>query len=752
VADIGVVRGLIELQDDFTSKLGLAETALSNFTKANQESLVAVAGAAGLVTAAFGLAAAAVYNLGQRGADVNDVRETLEHFTGSVDAANTVLDNLRNGVKGTVSDFDLMKDSARLLSANVKLSTDDFGVLGQAAFVLQNRGLGGTKEMLGLVSDALVTGRTRALAMAVGVVDNTNAEEDYAKSLGVTKDQLSDAGKAEAKRLEVMRLLNAAVKDAGVQELDFGEKIEKAKASVQNYVDGLASAVAKSPALAAGFEVVKNAIAEAFGGSQQGAIDTTLGLIKKGVIAAVDFGIGMVEMARVVNAVWSGIKTVILGVETVAVGIGEAVVGTVALVLGAAASLPGASEGLKLVAAEAKSTADNLHEMTNSLAAQTAEAARGVTGHSEFDKTLDKLGGTLFRVRDAVDAADASQKKNNETADVAASNAQKIARVQEQLKQSMIDRQKVEDELWKVEKKSLEETTQLWDQYFAERSKNTGTSFDEQKAAIQAWADNEVSKLDDSDKNWQQHYDAIQAVAQEKMKGVMMTWNEVRDKSIEGLEQQRDAAVNTYDQMLAGGLHFSRDVLDAQRAKIEDLKDAARGLGEEYKKAHELAAAEAEKQKKELDAVELAARKAAQAARELSASFDVTSANIQQVASQMRLDVNRVMGLAGKGFSFSEILAILSGQLAETSQPRGPRIQGFAEGGIVDVMVGEHGPEVARVPLGTAVYPTGTRPPSAGGGGDTHVWHVNGDGDAVARRVKQMLMTEVKLRRRAGLA
>jgi ribosomal protein S12 methylthiotransferase accessory factor YcaO len=56
----------------------------------------------------------------------------------------------------------------------------------------------------------------------------------------VSVDQLSDAARSEAHRHGGDAALNAAVKDAGQQELDFGEQIEFAKAKLSNYVDGIA--------------------------------------------------------------------------------------------------------------------------------------------------------------------------------------------------------------------------------------------------------------------------------------------------------------------------------------------------------------------------------------------------------------------------------------------------------------------------------------------------------------------------------
>jgi hypothetical protein len=248
VTDIAPIKGLIELTDNFTSPIGLAEAALSNFSKTeSRKSLKAVAGAAGIVSAAIGAIAFATVELGKRGADVNDVNATLEHFAGGANAAKAAMDALRAGTKNTVDDFALAKDAAHLLSAGVQLTAQDFGTLGQAAFVLQNRGLGGTKEQLDLVSEAFVTGRTRALSMALGVIDAGDAEENYAKHLGVTVDQLSEAGKAEAKRIEVMRILNAATKDAGdAESRDFGEEIQFVKTQVANWVDELGSAIASA--------------------------------------------------------------------------------------------------------------------------------------------------------------------------------------------------------------------------------------------------------------------------------------------------------------------------------------------------------------------------------------------------------------------------------------------------------------------------------------------------------------------------
>lgn len=279
--DVGTLVGRIELDDAMSSGFTVLLGHIDQFTEKFDGLTGTVLVGAAAAVAAIGGITAAVVTLGNRGSDVNDVASTLDHFAGSAENAQTILNNMRAGVKGTVDDFELMKESSRLLSARVKLSADDFSTLGQAAFVLQNRGLGPTKDMLDLVSNALVTGRTRQLAYSLGIVDAANGEEMYAKQLGLRVDQLTEVQKKEATRLEVMKMLNDAVRDAGQQELDFGEKLEAAGVFMKNWIDELASAVAKSPHVMAAVDAIGNALKQAFGGDAKTAQEAVLHGIEK---------------------------------------------------------------------------------------------------------------------------------------------------------------------------------------------------------------------------------------------------------------------------------------------------------------------------------------------------------------------------------------------------------------------------------------------------------------------------------------
>lgn len=733
--NLGAISGVIELQDDFTGPLGIAKAALGNFTKENQESLTAVAGAAGIVVAAITAVGAATLALGNRGADVNDLRTTIEQFAGGAEAAEAAMEGLRKGTLQTVDDFDLAKEAAHLLSAGVKLTAEDFNTLGSAAFVLQNRGLGDTATQLKLVSDAMITGRTRALAMAVGVVEVKDAEAAYAATLGITKDQLSEAGKVQAKRIEIMRIMKEAVKGAGDQERDFGEQLEAAQVFITNWIDDLASAVAESKVFSAGMKAIGDAVSQAFGGDQEDSIRQVVSALEDGAIFAVNFGLGAVEAARVVHTAWSLIETTILGVMT---GIAKGV------------------ETLASFAGVSKDTQVQLEAMASSLAAQTDEAARGVTQTSEFDATLDKLGGTLFTIKDAMNAAKDATVENNDVVDVATENAKKLAAAEATLaasaKERMIDQEKMSALL----EKTNAEIETLYAQHYALRVKMSGNSYDAQRAQIEADFKEQAGKLDKLNPLYQKHYEALRANADAALDAVASDWDSVKDKSIEALQEQAKAARETYNQMQSGTEHFTREVLEEQRRKVEDLEAEARGLGESYSTAFQNAATAAKVLTDELKAQEEAARKAKEANRAMGGSLEVTRENFAATARGMGLNEAAIETLLKKGYSFQQ--AVLWSQHLEWPPPEnpGPRVAGFARGGTITsrdgvALVGEEGPELVQLPTGSQVFPTGTAP-GVSGGGITNIFHVNGTAQDVAKQISRIIMRDLKSHRQFGTA
>lgn len=254
--DIGDLTGRIAIEDQFSSVLDMVVRRVESFADDFEGALGGIAVGVGVAVTAITAMTAAVTALAVKGSDVNDVAGTFEHFAETAGGAEATLDALRSGVQGTLDDMTLMKDANKLLSIGVKMTAEDFGLLSQASFVLQNRGLGDTKEMLDLVSQALVTGRTRTLAMKLGVVDAADAEQKYADRLGILKSQLTETQTAESKRIAIMDMLRGVVTEAGEQQLDYGEKIESAQASLTNWIEKLESIVATSPSVGKAIDTV----------------------------------------------------------------------------------------------------------------------------------------------------------------------------------------------------------------------------------------------------------------------------------------------------------------------------------------------------------------------------------------------------------------------------------------------------------------------------------------------------------------
>lgn len=357
--DIGSLTGAIIIGDQFSSVITLGISKVKEFAESFDEMTGGLGTASVLAVGAIGAVTTAIIALGEHGADVNDVSDTLVHFSGSAEAAKANLDGLRTGVKGTVDDFALMKDQARLLSAGVKLNAQDFTDLGAAAFVLQNRGLGPTGEMLDLVSNALVTGRTRQLAMKLGVVDNANALDDYAHKLGLAKDELTKAQTAEATRITVMNMLRSATKDAGDQQLDFGERMELVIAKVKNWTDEVASAVAKSPDISKMLDALGDGFKQVFGDStktMQEIIVEGINKFARAVTAAIPYVVSFANGIKSIGQFIVDNKTIIeTGIQVVGAFAAGWVVWSVggALVTGIVAGLAAVTTGITAITAAA---------------------------------------------------------------------------------------------------------------------------------------------------------------------------------------------------------------------------------------------------------------------------------------------------------------------------------------------------------------------------------------------------------------
>lgn len=347
------------------------------------------AGAAGLIVGAvagvgavMAAAAAGIAELGQRGSTVADVRQqfdTLNISAGNV--SGTMLGTLRNALKGTVSDFDIMKASNSALSLGLKLNESQFDLTGRAARVLADRVGGDTADAYGKLTMAMATGQDRALKEIGLNIDAEAAVQRYADSLGYEVSQLTEAEKTAAKRQAILNELTNVLKVSGDAEVDFADVVDQGKAALSNFYDEVSEGIAQSPVLAAAFGPISTALSEAFGPSKRTLIDLVIRGIEEAAMITLHLGEVGLSMAESLTGTFFSVRNTLIG--------------TVATVKEGLASLPGATDGMKRSAEEWR-----------------AKATESEQAGTMFTGMLGRLREGLHEARDAMQEASRKQREN----------------------------------------------------------------------------------------------------------------------------------------------------------------------------------------------------------------------------------------------------------------------------------------------------------------------------------------------------
>ena len=135
----------------------------------------------------------------------------------------------------------------------------------------------------------------------------------------------------------------------------------------------------------------------------------------------------------------------------------------------------------------------------------------------------------------------------------------------------------------KIEQASVLQTTKLWDEDYALKSTRGGTTADKQTADIWRAFNDETAALKLSDANYVQHYDALLAVAQEKLAAIGTDWDALGEHSTRALQQTADKAAATYNAALAQQGQFSDAYLEELRRAAEQTQQEAWGIQESEK-------------------------------------------------------------------------------------------------------------------------------------------------------------------------
>lgn len=329
VLDIGKLAGVIELEDHLSGVLELIEQKVDKFDSkfggfgahvAEQATAFFTAEAAlHAMEGALHLGIETLKELTLEGAGVADVEDNFNHVTAAAGRlGEALLGALREGTHNTITDFELMKTVNSNLAAGLDLTDKQYRELATGGFALaQAKGID-VKAAFDSINDAMLTGRTRQIAMLTGKIDLAAAEEKFAEKLGTTSDRLTAEGKLEAARAAILESVNAATARLGDQTDGLDERVAQLQTTWKNFQEDLGKTVATSPVLMAGLDGIKAALTEAFGGKSEDLIVTIAQAIDQGAINVLEFSKTVVDGVGLAGMAWNELRII---VETVAQGI-----------------------------------------------------------------------------------------------------------------------------------------------------------------------------------------------------------------------------------------------------------------------------------------------------------------------------------------------------------------------------------------------------------------------------------------------
>lgn len=282
------VSVIIRAKDLASRTLGQFRRRLAGITRVARQvtrNIAAItAAAAGLV---FGL-----QRLGKRGAEVEGVQRA---FTKITEGSTRALLELREAAAGTISDFQLMTSHNQALALGAAKTSEEFAeMVRQARLLGRAQGIEASEAL-----DKYTVGLARQSKLRLddlGLnIQQTEANERYAKSLGKTIAQLTEAERKEAFRVETFRQGAELVDRIAGEELKGAAAADRFAAALANARDRVAEFVAQSPAVAAFFDELTGLvsdIADLFAGE---APLLEEGMKELGRLAGDAFSVGMNE-------------------------------------------------------------------------------------------------------------------------------------------------------------------------------------------------------------------------------------------------------------------------------------------------------------------------------------------------------------------------------------------------------------------------------------------------------------------------
>ncbi len=241
----GTIKVLDTLGDEVARVQDAAEKADGGFSKF-QAGLVTLNSALDLASRGFGIlksVSGTAIDALSRGSDVADVEAAFTRLSTKAGIlSDTFINQLQESTAGTVSKFDLMRTANDKLNAGLK--PDQIIAMSDAARVFADESGADFNTVLQEIESSVVRGNDKFLKSKGIIVDNNKAYEDFAKSVGLTADQLNEVGKAEALREATLEALRKKLVETGKAQVDVGDSIKAVGATFTNAFDEISKSLA----------------------------------------------------------------------------------------------------------------------------------------------------------------------------------------------------------------------------------------------------------------------------------------------------------------------------------------------------------------------------------------------------------------------------------------------------------------------------------------------------------------------------
>ena len=239
------IKNTIEIIISATNKAGdalkQARRDIAQVARGHKETLQGMATWGG---AALGLLTKGVKDLTSSAANTKEAHQAMDRLAKTMNMDwEKILSWLQKASKGTVANYDLILAANKAMSLGVTKNTSDFSTLMEIARVKAKNMWSTTTQAFNDIVTGLGRGSAPILDNLGIIVNATEANEEYAKSIGKTAKELTDAEKKQALINKVVADGKKQMQEMGDVALSEAEWSAKLEAQLKNLSDTIGTAL-----------------------------------------------------------------------------------------------------------------------------------------------------------------------------------------------------------------------------------------------------------------------------------------------------------------------------------------------------------------------------------------------------------------------------------------------------------------------------------------------------------------------------